>query len=67
MEDAVFAGVGHEDIGRVLVSGTGPVAQRGDLVAPQDDIRPVGGGLRRTLRLWDLVVIDVKLKVQMTS
>lgn len=60
VEDALLAGVGHKDIGGVLI-GLWQVPQR-DFVALLDDVYFVDGRSHRDLWLWDLVVVHVGLK-----
>lgn len=60
VEDAVVAGVGHEDVGWVLLSALVP--QQWDLVAVLDDLHLVDGRPHRALNIRDLVVDDVWLK-----
>lgn len=63
VKDAVLAGVGHEDVGRVLLAGLDPVPQQGDFVVV-DDVNLADGWPDWRLHLWDLVVVHIRLRMK---
>ena len=67
VEDAVVTGVGHEDVGRVLLARPGVLPHQGDFVAVLDDAHLVDSWSHRQLLLWDLVVVGVGLKMKRRS
>lgn len=63
VEDAVVAGVGHEHVGGVVLTGLWLAPQQRDLVAVADDVHLVDSRQRWSLHLRDLVVVHVRLQM----
>lgn len=58
----MLRGLGHQDVGLVLVLGSMLVPQQTDLVLVLDELDLVDGGPHREMQVGDPVIVDVRLR-----